>query len=66
MSFSSGQFPLVLKIDKVIPIYKKQSRVDYTNYRPISLLFNIEKIIEKLTYEMVSNFLDISNLIYSL
>ena len=48
----------------VIP--KKQSRVDYTNYRPISLLSNIEKIIEKLMYKRLSNFLDINNLIYSL
>ena len=47
MSFSTGQFPSVLKIAKVIPIHKKQPRVDYTNYRPISLLSNIEKIIEK-------------------
>ena len=48
MSFSTGQFPSVLKIAKVIPIHKKQSRVDYTNYRPIFLLSSIEKIIEKL------------------
>ena len=66
MSFSTGQFPSVLKIGKVIPIHKKQSRVDYTNYRPISLLSNIEKIIEKLMYKKLSNFLDINNLIYSL
>ena len=66
MSFSTRQFTSVLKIAKVIPIYKKQSRVDYTNYRPISLLSNIEKIIEKLMYKRLSNFLDINNLIYSL
>ena len=66
MSFSTRQFTSVLKIAKVIPIYKKQSRVDYTNYRPISLLSNIEKIIEKLMYKRLSNFLDINNLLYSL
>ena len=66
MSFSTGQFPSVLKIAKVIPIHKKQSRVDYTNYRPISLLSNIEKIIEKLMYKRLSNFLDINNVIYLL
>ena len=66
MSFSTGQFPSVLKIAKVIHIYKKQSKVDYTNYRPTSLLSNIEKIIEKLIYKRLSNFLDINNLIYSL
>ena len=65
-SFSTVQFPLVLKIAKVIPIHKKQSTADYTNYRPISLLSNIEKIIEKLMYKRLSNFLDFNNLIYFL
>ena len=51
---------------KVIPMHKKQSKVDYKNYRPISILSNTEKIIEKLMYKRLSNFLDISNLIYSL
>ena len=66
MSFLTGQFPSVLKIAKVIPIHKKQSKVDYANYRPISLLSNIEKIVEKLMCKRLSNFLDICNLIYSL
>ena len=66
MSFSTGQFPSVLKRTKVIPIHKKQSKVDYTNYRPLSLSSNIEKILEKLMYKRLSNFLDINNLIYSL
>ena len=66
MSFSTGQFPSFLKIAKVIPIHKKQSKVEYTNYRPISLLSNNEKIIEKLMYKRLSDFLDTNNLIYSL
>ena len=66
MSFSTGQFPSVLEIAKVIPIHKKQSKVDYANYRPISVLCNIEKIIEKLMYKRLSNFVDVNNLIYSL
>ena len=45
---------------------QKQSKVDYKNYMPISLLFNIEKIVEKLMYKRLSNFLDIDNLIYPL
>ena len=66
ISFSTGQFSSVLKITKVIRIHKKQSKVDYTNYRPTSFLSNIEKIIEKVMYKRLSNFLDINNLIYSL
>ena len=65
-SFLTGQFPAVLKIAKVIPTHNKQYKVDYVNYRPISLLSDIEKIIEKLMYKRLSNFLDINNLIYSL
>ena len=65
VSFLTRQFSSVLKIAKVIPIHKKQSKVDYVNYRPISHLSNIEKI-EKLMYKRLSNFLDINNLIYSL
>ena len=59
MSFLSGQFPSALKIGRVTPIHKKQSKVDYSNYRPIFLLSDIEKIIEKLMYKR----LDINNLI---
>ena len=66
MSFSTEQFPSFLKIAKVIPVHKKQSKVEYTNYRPISLLSNNEKIIEKLMYKRLSDFLDTNNLIYSL
>ena len=65
-SFLTGQFPFVLKIAKVITMHRKQSKVDYANYRPISFLSNIEKIIEKVMSKKLPNFLDINNLIYSL
>ena len=40
----------VLKTAKLVPVLKKDSKLDYMNYRPISLLLNIEKILEKLMY----------------
>ena len=46
----TGVFPSVLKTAKVIRAFKKDSKLDYSNYRPISLLSNIEKIHEKLMY----------------
>ena len=49
-SFSTGIFPSILKIAKVVPIYKKQSKLVYSNYHPIPLLSNLEKILEKLMY----------------
>ena len=44
----TGVFPSVLKTAKVVPIFKKDSKLNYSNYCPISLLSNIEKILENL------------------
>ena len=59
-------FPSVLKIAKVVPVFKKDSKLNYSKYRPISLLPNIEKILEKLMYKRLYTFLDNKNIIYDL
>ena len=56
----------VLKTAKVVPVFKKDSKLDYSNYRPISLLSNIEKILEKLMYRRLYTFLNNNNIIYNL
>ena len=56
LSFSSGTFPNNLKIANVIPIFKKDDRTICNNYRPISLLSNISKIIEKLIHTRLTVF----------
>ena len=61
-----GVFPSVFKTAKVVPIFKKDSKLDYSNYHPISLLSNIEKILEKLMYKRLYTFLDNKNIIYDL
>ena len=62
----TGVFPSVLKSAKVVPVFKKDSKLNYSNYRPISLLSNIEKILEKLMYNRLYAFLDYNNIIYDL
>ena len=57
LSFSSGSFPSILKTAKIVPVFKKGSKLDFCNYCPISLLSNIEKILEKPMYKQVYNFL---------
>ena len=47
-------FPSVLKIAKLVPVFKKDSKLDYSNYRPITLLTNIEKILEKLICKLIN------------
>ena len=65
ISFSSGAFASMLKTAKVIPVYKKDSKLDFSHYRPISLLSNIEKILERLMYNRIYRLFS-DNLIYSL
>ena len=66
LSLSFGVFPSVLKIAKVVPVFKKDSKLDYSNYRPISLLSNIEKILEELMYKRLYAFLSNNNIICNL
>ena len=54
----TGVFPSVLKTAKVASVFKKDSKFDYSNYHPISLLSNIEEILEKRMYERSHNFLN--------
>ena len=59
-------FPSVLKSAKVVLVFKKDSKLNQSNYRPISLSSNIEKILEKLIYKRLYTFLDYNNIIYGL
>ena len=66
LSFTTGTFPDMLKIAKTIPIFKKGSKLLVSNYRPISLLSNINKILEKLMYSRIYDFLTKFNILYDL
>ena len=43
----TGVFPSVLKTAKVVPVFKKDSKLDYSNSRPISIT-----IILSITYSL--------------
>ena len=54
------------KNSEIIPIYKKDSKLECCNYRPISLLFNIDRILGRLMYNRLHNFLEKKKTIFSL
>ena len=51
MSLEQGIVPDGMKLAKVIPVYKAKSRDTFSNYRPISLLSNFSKILEKVVHK---------------
>ena len=63
LSFTTGEFPNLCKIAKVILLFKKGDPLDCSNYRPISLFSTFSKIFEKCVYKRVYSFLQ-KNLIF--
>ena len=54
-----------MKIAKVLPLFKKGNERFYDNYRPISLLPSISKVIEKVVYKQTYDYFVNNNLIYN-
>ena len=66
ISLRTGTHPELLKTAKILPIYKKGSQLSTNNYKPISLLSNLNKLLEKLMFNRIYNFLEKNNIIYKL
>jgi len=63
LSLSSGIVPHQFKTAKIIPIFKGGDPRSADNYRPISLLNNFSKIIEKIISIRLTSFLETNSLI---
>ena len=64
-SLLSGIFPDRMKIAKIIPLFKSGSKTEINNYRPISLLPQFSKILEKIYNNRLNNFITTSNILNS-
>lgn len=56
-TISSGVFPSILKIARVVPVFKKGDPLCRENYRPISILSTFSKIFERVLYNRLMEFL---------
>jgi hypothetical protein len=65
LSLMHGTFPEMLKQCRVIPIFKSGSHLECDNYRPISLLSSISKILEKIVAEKLLYHLTSNDLLYT-
>ena len=66
VSFSCGSSPTILKTRKVTPICKKDAKLNHSKYRPISLISNIDKVLESIVYNRLNKFFEDNKLIYNL
>ena len=57
-SLEEGVFLDRMKIAEVVPLYKGKSRIYKENYRPISLLITVSKILEKIMHAHTYKFLE--------
>ena len=62
---NTGVFPNKLKIAKITPIFKKDDRTLFTNYRPISLLQFFSKVIEKVICIQINDFFVENNFFFN-
>ena len=63
-SLTSGSFPQPWKEAKISPIFKNGSKDDVNNYRPISILATLSKIIEKWIQKHFMSFLNSHKLLH--
>ena len=57
ISIASGCIPSDWKIAKVFPLHKGNSKTNPNNYRPISILSSISKVMERLVYNQLCSYL---------
>ena len=64
-SLNTGIFPDKMKIAKITPIHKQNDETRIENYRPISLLPAISKIIERAIFYQITTYFNINKLFHN-
>lgn len=65
LSLSSGHFPENWKLVKITALYKNSRKMDNcNNYRPISVLPTVSKIVERAVHSQLYEYLTTNNLLY--
>ena len=65
ISLSKGIVPNKLKIARVTPIHKAGENTDVSNYRPISVLPCFSKMLERIMYNRLFDYLNKHNMLYN-
>ena len=54
----NGIFPDRMKIARVIPLFKNGDVKEFSNYRPVSILSQFSKILEKVFHNRLMSFIN--------
>ena len=52
-----GVFPDDLKLADITPIFKKEDSLNKENYRPVSILPHLSKVLERILYKQIDSFM---------
>ena len=63
-SLTEGYVPSQMKIAEVVPLFKNKERDLANNYRPISLLIVISKLLERIVYKRTFQFVTDTGQLY--
>ena len=64
-SFTTSIIPDKLKISLVTPVYKNEDQCWFSNYRPVAVLPCFSKILEKIMYKRLINFIQKYDILYN-
>ena len=64
LSLAQGIVPLEHKIAKVTPLFKNDNKMYVNNYRPVSVLPLLSKILERLMYNRIITFINKHDILY--
>lgn len=62
-SLQLGRFPTPWKLANVVPVYKKSDRQKVENYRPVSLLSTLSKVLERIVHSRLYDYCMENNLL---
>ena len=64
LSISSKTFPGAWKNSKVVPLYKKDDSLNPKNYRPVAIIPILSKILERVIFNQMTEYLSTNNLLH--
>lgn len=66
LSIGQAKVPDELKQARVFPLFKKGSRFECNNYRPVSILSSLSKVFEKILFDQIEEYIFKCNILYEL